>query len=86
MEVARLGDDKQFAILEQRRFKHCAVGPSPENDVIVGVALVVWCAHYVSVMRTYGKQDYPIAISARALRGITSCFRTGSHINLFPDP
>jgi hypothetical protein len=61
MELARLGEDKLFAILEQGRVEQCAVPPSPDNDVIIGVALVAWCADYVSVLKMYGQQDHPIA-------------------------
>jgi hypothetical protein len=76
----RLGDDKQFAILEQRRFEQCAALPSRENDAIVGTAMVVWSARYVSVLKTVGQQDYPIAASGRALGGAIRCIPAGSHI------
>jgi hypothetical protein len=85
MEVARLGYDKVFGILEQRRVEECAVPPSPDNDVIIGVALVVWCAHHVSVLKMFGQQDYPIAVTARALKVATGCIQQGSTTKIIPE-
>jgi hypothetical protein len=85
LDAARLGDDKQFAILEQRRFEQCEALASPENDAIVGTALVVWSARHISVLEKIGRQDYPIATSGRALRGAISSIPAGSHINVFPE-
>jgi hypothetical protein len=84
-DAARLGDDTQFAILEQRRFEQCEALPSPENDAIVGTAMVVWSAHYISVLKTVEQQDYPIATSGRALRRAIRNISAGSHINVFPE-
>jgi hypothetical protein len=56
-DVVRACDDRQFAILKQRRFEQCAAIPSAENDAIVGSALVVWSEHYLAVMKSAGKQS-----------------------------
>jgi hypothetical protein len=84
-DVVRLSDDREFAVLEQRRFEQCGALPSPENDVIVGSDLVESSAHFMGVLRPSGKQDHPIATTGTALRWVIKNLPTGSHINLYPE-
>jgi hypothetical protein len=56
-DVLRYVEDKDFPVLEQRRFEQCEAIPSPENDAIVGVAVIIWSHHYFCALKTSGKQD-----------------------------
>jgi hypothetical protein len=77
--------EKEFTIIEQRRFEECSVVPSPENDVIVGSALVVWSPSCISVLKSHGKEDYPIAVAGGALEHVFRNVPTQSHILLMPE-
>jgi hypothetical protein len=57
----------EFRIMEQRRFEECSVAPGPDNDVMVGSALVVWSPSLISVYKSSAYENCPIATSARAL-------------------
>jgi hypothetical protein len=48
-DVGRLRGDRVFAIVEQRCIKQCGSTPSPENEVVLGSALVVWSDHYETI-------------------------------------
>jgi hypothetical protein len=41
--------------------------------------------HFISVMKTFGEQDYPIATAGTALRWAINSIPAGSHINLYPE-
>jgi hypothetical protein len=59
--------------IEQKRYEECSVAPGPRNDVMVGEILGVWTDSLIAVLKTVGKENWPIAHSARALNGL---FRT----------
>jgi hypothetical protein len=84
-DVVRLSDDRQFAILEQRRLEQCGAIPSPENDVIVGAAMVVWSEHFICVMKTSWKQDYPLETTGTALNWVIKNPPEQSQINLYSE-
>jgi hypothetical protein len=84
-DAARLAGRKEFAILEQRRFEECRVIPGPENDAIVGSALVVWSPSFISVLKSFGKEDYPIVVTGMASEHVFRNLLTQSRILLIPE-
>jgi hypothetical protein len=81
-DAANLGDDRVFAVLEQRRYEECEAVPSPENDAVVGSAFFVWSDHYIWVQKSFWKQNYPIAVSGTAVESVVRNLPKGSKIFL----
>jgi hypothetical protein len=78
-------EDCVFAVLEQRSFEAYGVVPSPDNDAIVGSALVVWSDYYVCVLKSTGKQTCPIAVLGAAIEHVVLSLPSPSHILLMPE-
>jgi hypothetical protein len=57
----------EFKAIELRRFEECSVVPGPDNDVIVGVALVVRSASLIAVYKRAHHSSFAIAHTGRAL-------------------
>jgi hypothetical protein len=73
-DTVSLKGQKEFAIMEQRRAEECSEVPSPDNDAIVDSALAVWSPSCVSVLKSCGKQYYPIAVTGSALDHVSRTF------------
>jgi hypothetical protein len=65
----------EFGIIEQRRFEELSVIPGPDNQVIVGSAIVVWSPSLISAFKSVGRCDYPVVVSAAALDHVFDTLR-----------
>jgi hypothetical protein len=84
-DQVRASHDLQFAILEQWRFEECPALPSPNNDVIIDSAEVVWSEHYIGVLKSCGKHDYPIAVTGAASEHVLRNLPGPSQVILMPE-
>jgi hypothetical protein len=81
-DMAYHRDEHEFKLIENRCFEDSSVHPRPDNDVVVGVALVIWSTTLGAVFEHAGHSTFPIAHTGAMLEKMLDALPKQSSLEL----